>query len=111
MAGEVLKGSFNTKERTVDIPLIKNTVCAYYNINVQDMDSSKRTKNLAHPRQIAMYLCRELTDTSLPKIGKNFGNRDHTTVIHACEKIAKEIKTKEDVKKDIEKLKSSIMDV
>lgn len=111
MAGEVLKGVFNTKNRTVDIPLIKNTVCAYYNINVQDMDSSKRTKNLAHPRQIAMYLCRELTDTSLPKIGKNFGNRDHTTVIHACEKISKEIKTDEELKKDIEKLKSSIMDI
>ena len=111
MAGEVLKGVFNTKDRTVDIPLIKNTVCAYYNINVQDMDSSKRTKNLAHPRQIAMYLCRELTDTSLPKIGKNFGNRDHTTVIHACEKISKEIKTDEELKKDIEKLKSSIMDI
>ena len=111
MAGEVLKGVFNTKDRTVDIPLIKNTVCAYSNINVQDMDSSKRTKNLAHPRQIAMYLCRELTDTSLPKIGKNFGNRDHTTVIHACEKISKEIKTDEELKKDIEKLKSSIMDI
>ena len=66
-AAGILRQSFNIKERTVDIPLIKNTVCAKYNINVQDMESSKRKKDIAHPRQIAMYLCRELTEISLLK--------------------------------------------
>lgn len=109
-AKEVLTDVFDTTNREIDIPLIKNTVCARYNINVQDMDSSKRTKNLAFPRQIAMYLCRELTDTSLPKIGENFGNRDHTTVMHACDKIATQIKTDDDLRKAVNELKSSIMD-
>ena len=51
------------------------------------MDSAKRSRNLVVPRQIAMYLCKEMTDNSLPQIGKEFGGRDHTTVLHACKKI------------------------
>lgn len=109
-AESILRQSFNIKERTVDIPLIKNTVCAKYNINVQDMDSSKRKKDIAHPRQIAMYLCRELTDISLPKIGKEFGNRDHTTVMHAINKITDQIEKDSDFKAEIEELRRSIMD-
>ena len=109
-AAGILKQSFNIKERTVDIPLIKNTVCAKYNVNVQDMDSSKRKKDIAHARQIAMYLCRELTDISLPKIGKEFGNRDHTTVMHGINKITEEIQKSNEFKEEIEALKRSIMD-
>ncbi len=109
-AAGILRQSFNIKERTVDIPLIKNTVCAKYNINVQDMESSKRKKDIAHPRQIAMYLCRELTEISLPKIGKEFGNRDHTTVMHAVNKISEEIRKNSEFKTEIEKLKRSILD-
>ena len=109
-AREVLTDVFDTSNRQIDLPLIKNTVCAYYGINVSDMDSSKRTKTLAHPRQIAMYLCRELTELSLPKIGENFGNRDHTTVIHAYEKISKELQNDENLRKSIAELKSSILD-
>jgi len=109
-AREVLTDVFDTSNRQIDIPLIKNTVCAYFGINVSDMDSSKRTKNLAHPRQVAMYLCRELTELSLPKIGENFGNRDHTTVLHACDKIAKDMQTDEMLRKTVSELKSSIMD-
>jgi len=109
-AKEVLTDVFDTSNRQVDIPLIKNTVCAHFSINVQDMDSAKRTKTLVHPRQIAMYLCRELTELSLPKIGENFGNRDHTTVMHACDKITKELKTDEDLRKTLSELKSTIMD-
>ena len=109
-AKEVLTDVFETKNRQVDIPLIKNTVCARYNINVQEIDSSKRTKALTVPRQIAMYLCREMTSTSLPKIGENFGKRDHTTVMHACEKISKQIETDEALKKTINELKTSILD-
>ena len=109
-AREVLTDVFDTSNRQIDLPLIKNTVCSYFGINVSDMDSSKRTKNLAHPRQVAMYLCRELTELSLPKIGENFGNRDHTTVLHACDKITKEMQTDDNLRKTISELKSSIMD-
>jgi len=109
-AKEVLTDVFETKDRQVDIPLIKNTVCAHFNINVQEIDSSKRTKTLTIPRQIAMYLCREMTQTSLPKIGENFGKRDHTTVMHACEKVSKQLETDAELKKTINDLKSSILD-
>lgn len=109
-AREVLTDVFDTSNREVDATLIKNTVCTHFGISVQDVDSAKRTKNLAHPRQIAMYLCRELTDLSLPKIGENFGNRDHTTVMHACEKISKQMKTDESLRKLISEFKSSIAD-
>lgn len=70
---------------------IKEKVAQHYNIRLEDFDSKKRTKEIAFPRQIAMYLCRELTDMSLPKIGEEFGKRDHTTVMHACEKVTSDM--------------------
>ena len=109
-AKEVLSGVFDTSSRAIDAPLIKNTVCGHFGINVADIESSKRTKNLAHPRQIAMYLCRELTELSLPKIGEFFGKRDHTTVMHACEKISNEMLKDEDLRNTISDLKSKILD-
>lgn len=72
------------------------------------MESSKRTKALAFPRQIAMYLCRDLTDLSLPKIGENFGNRDHTTVLYACDKIHEEMQKDEELKESVFFLKNII---
>ena len=109
-AKEVLSGVFDTSSRTIDAPLIKNIVCGHFSINVADIESSKRTKNLAHPRQIAMYLCRELTDLSLPKIGEFFGKRDHTTVMHACDKISNEMLKDEDLRNTISELKTKILD-
>lgn len=87
---------------------IKSVVCRAYNIKVSDMESSKRTSNIAYPRQIAMYLCRELTDYSLPKIGNLFGGRHYTTVLHACDKISEEIKNDMELKENINKLKKDI---
>ena len=87
---------------------IKTIVSRYFKIKVSDMESSKRTSNIAKPRQIAMYLCRELTDYSLPKIGNLFGGRHYTTVMHACDKIQDEIKSNESVKEIIENLKKDI---
>ena len=87
---------------------IKTIVSRYFKIKVSDMESSKRTSNIAFPRQIAMYLCRELTDYSLPKIGNLFGGRHYTTVMHACDKIQDEIKSNESVKEIIENLKKDI---
>ena len=64
-------------------------------LRIEDLKSQRRTRNIAYPRQIAMYLSRKLTDMSLPKIGEEFGGRDHTTVIHAYEKISENLKTDE----------------
>ena len=91
VVAEALKDVFpqgSTKE--VSMEIIESIVASHFGIKVDDLHSKKRTRSIAFPRQIAMYLCRELTDTSLPRIGEFFGGRDHTTVLHACEKISKE---------------------
>lgn len=87
---------------------IKTIVSRYFKIKVTDMESSKRTSNIAMPRQIAMYLCRELTDYSLPKIGNLFGGRHYTTVMHACDKIQTQMKDDESLREIIETLKKDI---
>lgn len=87
---------------------IKTIVSRYFKIKVTDMESSKRTSNIAMPRQIAMYLCRELTDYSLPKIGNLFGGRHYTTVMHACDKIQSQMKDDESIRETIETLKKDI---
>lgn len=87
---------------------IKTVVSRYFNIKVSDLESAKRTNQIAVPRQIAMYLCRNMTDYSLPKIGNLFGGRHYTTVMHACEKIQKSISTSESKKDIINKLKKEI---
>ena len=88
--------------------LIQEKVAEYYQMRVEDFKAKKRTKNIAFPRQIAMYLCREMTDLSLPKIGELFGGRDHTTVIHACEKIGDELRTDQTLQMTISKIKQSL---
>ena len=91
LAAEALKNVFPTgKTKQITLELIQEIVASYFKIKIDDLIAKKRTRNLAFPRQIAMYLCRELTDTSLPRIGEIFGGRDHTTVIHAHVKISRE---------------------
>ena len=90
---------------------IKTVVARYFNIKVSEMESSKRTSQIALPRQIAMYLCRNMTDYSLPKIGNLFGGRHYTTVMHACDKIQKAISTDDNMAEIIQKLKDEIKDV
>ncbi len=87
IAKEALKDLLAVQNRQVSIENIQKTVADYYKIKVADLFSKKRTRNIARPRQMAMFLARELTDLSYPAIGQSFGGRDHTTVIHACEKI------------------------
>ena len=82
----------SSKPKIITVNLIKNVVAEHYNLKLDEFKARKRTRSIAFPRQIAMYLCRELTDLSLPKIGDEFGGRDHTTVIHAHEKISLNIK-------------------
>lgn len=91
LATEALKDIFpHGKPRRITIDSIKDIVAAYFKIKLDDLSAKKRTRNITYPRQIAMYLSREMTDSSLPKIGEEFGGRDHTTVIHAHDKISRE---------------------
>lgn len=90
LAAEALKDIIpSNKPKIIAIIDIQRTVGEYFGIKLEDFKAKKRNKSVAYPRQIAMYLSRELTDNSLPKIGEEFGGRDHTTVIHAYEKITK----------------------
>lgn len=94
LAAEALKDIIpSSKPRVITIHEIQRVVGEHYNVKLEDFKAKKRTKSVAFPRQIAMYLSRELTDFSLPKIGEEFGGRDHTTVIHAHEKISKLIQS------------------
>jgi len=88
LAQEVLHDIISPKgQKKITIPLIQETVAGFFQIELLEMKARRRTKVVTLPRQIAMYIARELTEASLPKIGEEFGGRDHTTVIHACEKI------------------------
>lgn len=97
-----------TKSKKITIQDIQKVVGEYYNVRIEDFTAKKRTKSIAYPRQIAMYLSRELTDFSLPKIGEEFGGRDHTTVIHAYDKIKKDIENDPTLKQEIESLEKDI---
>lgn len=109
LAQEALKDILsNSKPVEITVDLIKEVVSKNFKIKMEDFQSKKRTRAIAFPRQIAMYLTRELTDLSLPKIGDEFGGRDHTTVIHACDKINGDIKIDEDLKRKIDDVISSL---
>lgn len=105
---ECIPGLSKASAVEITAEVIKSAVCSYFDISIEDIESKKRTKTLATPRQIAMYLCRDMTGLSLPKIGEYFGNRDHTTVMHACEKISTMITEDDHFRKVISELRSSI---
>ncbi|MDQ6999828.1 MAG: chromosomal replication initiator protein DnaA [Mariprofundus sp.] len=88
-ARHVLRDLLHEEVRAISIADIQKKVASYFNINIREMTSSKRSKNVAYPRQIAMYASKDLTTQSLPEIGSQFGGRDHTTVLHAVRKIKK----------------------
>jgi chromosomal replication initiator protein len=88
LAREALKDLLSASTGLVTVELIQKTVADYYKIKVSDMYSKRRPSNIAAPRQVAMYLAKEMTQKSLPEIGELFGGRDHTTVLHAVRKIA-----------------------
>ncbi|HHV38364.1 MAG TPA: chromosomal replication initiator protein DnaA [Tepidimicrobium sp.] len=105
LAKEALKDVIsNDRPKEITVNSIKDIVSKDFNIKMDDFNSKKRTRAIAYPRQIAMYLTRELTDLSLPKIGDEFGGRDHTTVMHAYDKIESEIKESKKVKNRIDRL-------
>ncbi|MCR2045442.1 chromosomal replication initiator protein DnaA [Anaerosalibacter massiliensis] len=103
LAEEALKDIISDdKPREITVNLIKEIVSKNFNIKLDDFNSRKRTRSIAYPRQIAMYLSRELTDLSLPKIGDEFGGRDHTTVIHACDKVSGDMESDRNFKMKID---------
>ncbi|MFH0840156.1 MAG: chromosomal replication initiator protein DnaA [Candidatus Omnitrophota bacterium] len=95
LAKEVLKDMIIEGEKKITIDLIQKKVSEYFDIKLSDMRAKKRSKAIAYPRQVAMYLARQLTDYSLPEIGDQFGGRDHTTVMHACTKVEGDLKGKD----------------
>ncbi len=112
LAAEVIQDMIpSSRPKQISVEMIQRTVADYYHLEVSEMVSRTRVRTVAFPRQIAMYLCRELTELSLPKIGEEFGGRDHTTVMHAYDKIEKELKTdttlSANVKEIVARLKSS----
>jgi chromosomal replication initiator protein len=108
LAKEVLKDMIIEGEKKVTIELIQRKVSDHFDIKLSDMKAKKRSRAIAFPRQVAMYLARQMTDFSLPEIGDQFGGRDHTTVIHACDKIENDIKTKSGLKNTVDKLTVAI---
>jgi chromosomal replication initiator protein len=87
---------------------IMKVVSRYYDITPDQLTTQKRSRDVTYPRQVAMYLCRELTGMSLPRIGQVFGGRDHTTVMHACEKIQEELEKNNELRRAITELKRNI---
>jgi chromosomal replication initiator protein len=104
LAREALKDVLAIQFRQVSIENIQKTVADYYKIKVSEMYSKKRSRNVARPRQVAMALAKELTQLSLPDIGDAFGGRDHTTVLHACRKVAELKNDSPDLNRDFEAL-------
>ena len=96
------------KSRGLQISKIQEVVANYFQTSVPDLKGKKRVRQIVIPRQIAMYLSRDLTDASLPKIGQEFGGKDHTTVMHACDKIARQIKTDTEIKSAVSDLRQML---
>ena len=97
-------------EKVISCDFIKETVAKYFSINKDDLSGNKRSNDIAFPRQIAMFLCRDVANMSYPQIGIDFGGRDHSTVMHACRKIEKEVKEKSNTKLIVESVKNIIVD-
>jgi len=108
LAKDVLRNSLRASRKEITVESIQKTICDYYNVKIGDLKAKRRTKNIAFPRQVAMYLCRKHTGTSFPAIGNLFGGRDHSTVIHASKTIEKRVKEDPHMQTTIEKLERNL---
>ena len=108
VAQEVLKDLLRSNERFITIDGIQRKVCEYYSVKLSDLTSSKRQKAITRARQIAMYLSKLLTTKSLPEIGRNFGGKDHATVIHAVKKVKEHMLNDKEFEADLEILTKSL---
>jgi chromosomal replication initiator protein len=109
MTREVLKDIIVDKTRDVTIEIIQKQVADYFKMKVSELKSEKRLKAIVVPRQIAIYLCRELTKASYPEIGDKFGGKDHSTIIHSVKKIDKQMEQSQELKNTIETLKRGLL--
>lgn len=109
MAEWAINEIVSSKDKVISSAFIQETVAKYFNIDPKDLVGIKRSNDVVFPRQIAMYLCRSVPQLSLPQIGKDFGNRDHTTVLHACNKIEKEIKENKNTKLIVDSVKNILL--
>jgi len=105
----ILKDLLNLSENKVTIDLIQTVVCKFFKISKNEMLSSRRSRYLVRPRQTAIYLTKILTSKSLPEIGREFSNRDHTTIIHSVKTIEKLKEKDSDMVENINKLKNQIL--
>ena len=103
------KDFINEDNKAISVESIQNIVAVYFNLNIQEMLSPRRSRSLARPRQIAMYLAKKYTTHSLPDIGRKFSNRDHTTVIHAVKKIEALVKNDNEIKHNIIEIKKRLL--
>jgi chromosomal replication initiator protein len=109
MAKNVLRDLIGDKKKIVAIDDIQEAVCTHFHVKMNELKSRRRSKTLVHPRQIAMYLSRELTEASYPEIGRHFGGKDHTTIIHACRQVAKAREADATLHATLETLKEQIL--
>ena len=110
MAERAINDIIAQQDKVISAEFIQDTVARYFNINAKDLRGSKRTNDIAFPRQIAMYLCRTVAQMSLPQIGKDFGKRDHTTVMHACTKVEQEIKENKNTRLIVESVENILLE-
>ena len=105
----ILKDFINYNNKAINIESIQNMVAAHFNLDIQEMLSARRSRSLARPRQIAMYLAKQHTTNSLPDIGRKFSNRDHTTVIHAVKKIDELIKKDNEIRQSVIEIRKKFL--
>ncbi len=108
MAKNILRDLLGEKRKIITVEDIQEVVANRFHVKISDLKSKRRTKTLVYPRQIAMFLCRDLTDASFPEIGRDFGGKDHTTIIHACKQMKKSQETDANVRATLESLKEEI---
>tara|TARA_Y100000590_G_scaffold7004_1_gene8989 strand:+ start:10709 stop:12097 length:1389 start_codon:yes stop_codon:yes gene_type:complete len=106
---KILKDFIGNNDKIINVETIQSVVANHYNLNLQEMLSARRSRSLARPRQIAMYLSKLHTTNSLPEIGRKFSNRDHTTVIHAVKKIEELIKKDNEIRESVIQLKKNLI--
>jgi len=111
LAAEVLQDLYPAADGTVTIDAVQREVCRYYDVSLAELTGQKRTRRLVTPRQVAMYLSRELTDGSLPAIGRAFGDRDHTTVLYAVQKVSRQMGDEGEVYEAVKGLTSRLTGV
>ncbi len=105
----ILKDFITHNNKQINVESIQNIVASYFNLNIQEMLSARRSRSLARPRQIAMYLAKQYTTNSLPEIGRKFSNRDHTTVIHAVKKVEELINKDNEIKLNVNEIKKKLV--